>query len=124
MKRELEDLELNYPNRFKVFYLLDKPPEGWAGATGYVSEELLKTVLPKKDGNVKIFVCGPPGMYTAVSGGKKSPTDQGELSGILQKLGYDKDQVLNTIKDGANCRSTDFRLVTGVTQIDTHCSIE
>jgi hypothetical protein len=32
-------------------------------------------------------------MYKAVSGGKKSPTDQGELSGILQKLGYDKTQV-------------------------------
>jgi cytochrome-b5 reductase len=46
-----------------------------------------------KEGNVKIFVCGPPGLYKAVSGGKKSPTDQGELSGILQKLGYDKEQV-------------------------------
>jgi hypothetical protein len=33
-------------------------------------------------------------MYKAVSGGKKSPTDQGELSGILQKLGYDKEQVI------------------------------
>lgn len=32
-------------------------------------------------------------MYKAVSGMKKSPTDQGELSGILQKLGYDKEQV-------------------------------
>ena len=46
-----------------------------------------------KDGNVKIFVCGPPGMYKAISGMKKSPADQGELSGILQKLGYSKDQV-------------------------------
>ena len=32
-------------------------------------------------------------MYKAVSGGKKSPTDQGELSGILKKLGYTEDQV-------------------------------
>ena len=32
-------------------------------------------------------------MYKAVSGMKKSPTDQGELSGVLEKLGYDKDQV-------------------------------
>lgn len=79
----------------------------------------MKTTLPK-EGNVKIFVCGyvpflpptlgvcpwvalfahrvvadgrPPAMYKAVSGGKKSPTDQGELSGILEKLGYSKDQV-------------------------------
>jgi cytochrome-b5 reductase len=57
-----------------------------------VTEELLKAAMPK-EGNVKIFVCGPPGLYKAVSGGKKSPTDQGELSGILQKLGYDKEQV-------------------------------
>jgi cytochrome-b5 reductase len=35
----------------------------------------------------------PPGMYKAISGGKKSPTDQGELTGMLQKLGYDKEQV-------------------------------
>jgi len=40
----------------------------------------------------------PPGMYKAVSGMKKSPSDQGELSGILQKLGYDKEQVLVLLK--------------------------
>jgi cytochrome-b5 reductase len=88
-----------------VFYLLDNPPKEWVGNTGYVTEELLKAALPK-EGNVKIFVCGyvseflvwqlidrPPPMYKAVSGMKKSPSDQGELSGILQKLGYDKEQV-------------------------------
>ena len=37
-------------------------------------------------------------MYKAVSGMKKSPSDQGELSGILQKLGYDKEQVLVLLK--------------------------
>ena len=58
-----------------------------------MTEDILKAVLPK-DGNTKIFVCGPPGMYNTVSGPKKSPTDQGELTGILQKLGYDKDQVV------------------------------
>jgi len=92
LKRELEELENKFPQRFRVFYLLDKPPKSWAGRTGFISEELLKVAMPK-EGNVKIFVCGPPGLYKAVSGGKKSPTDQGELSGILQKLGYDKEQV-------------------------------
>jgi hypothetical protein len=42
----------------------------------------------------------PPGMYSAVSGGKKSPTDQGELTGILQKLGYDKEQVYPSHRNG------------------------
>lgn len=32
-------------------------------------------------------------MYKAVSGPKKSPSDQGELSGILKKLGYTEEQV-------------------------------
>jgi hypothetical protein len=41
----------------------------------------------------------PPGMYEAVSGKKKSPSDQGELSGILQRLGYDKDQVCSSGND-------------------------
>jgi hypothetical protein len=42
---------------------------------------------------LKMLMIRPPGMYKAVSGMKKSPSNQGELSGILQKLGYDKDQV-------------------------------
>lgn len=42
---------------------------------------------------LKMLIIRPPGMYKAVSGMKKSPSNQGELSGILQKLGYDKDQV-------------------------------
>lgn len=29
----------------------------------------------------------------AISGGKKSPQDQGELDGALKELGYDKSQV-------------------------------
>jgi cytochrome-b5 reductase len=53
----LEELENKFPQRFKIFYLLDKPPKKWAGGSGYVTEELLKVALPK-EGNVKIFVCG------------------------------------------------------------------
>lgn len=95
LKKELEDLENTYPQRFRAFYVLDKPPKGWAGGKGFVSKELLKTVLPEpKEKNIKVFVCGPPGMYKAISGVKKSPKDQGELDGsILEQLGYSKDQV-------------------------------
>ena len=94
LKREFEDLENTYPQRFKAFYLLDKPPEGWTQGSGHVTKELLKTVLPEpKDESFKVFVCGPPGLYKAVSGTKNSPTDQGELTGMLKDLGYTKDQV-------------------------------
>lgn len=33
------------------------------------------------------------GMYKAISGNKKSPSDQGELSGMLKELGYKKEDV-------------------------------
>lgn len=95
LKRELEDLENTYPQRFRVFYTLDNPPKDASNyQKGFITKELLKTVLPEpKSENIKVFVCGPPGMYKAISGGKKSPKDQGELTGILKELGYDKDQV-------------------------------
>jgi cytochrome-b5 reductase len=95
LKREFEDLENTYPQRFRAFYVLDNPPKTWSGGKGFITKELLKTVLPEpKEENIKVFVCGPPGLYKAISGVKKSPTDQGELDGgILEQLGYNKDQV-------------------------------
>ena len=94
LKHEFEDLENTYPQRFRAFYLLDKPPEGWMQGKGFITKELLKTVLPEpKEDNVKVFVCGPPGLYKAVSGAKNSPSDQGELTGYLKELGYKQDQV-------------------------------
>ncbi|KAJ5106371.1 hypothetical protein N7456_003046 [Penicillium angulare] len=94
LKKELEELENTYPQRFRAFYVLDQPPKDWAGGKGFITKELLKTVLPEpKEENVKLFVCGPPGLYKAISGAKVSPQDQGELSGVLSELGYNKDQV-------------------------------
>lgn len=94
LKREWENLEQEFPQRFRAFYTLDQPPEGWSLGKGHITKDLLKTVLPGPDqDNVKVFICGPPGLYKAISGTKKSPSDQGELAGYLQELGYNKDQV-------------------------------
>lgn len=94
LREEFDKLEKDHSDRFKVFYLLDTPPKGWDHGSGYITKELLQDVLPDaKEENIKIFVCGPPPLYKAVSGAKKSPQDQGELDGILKDLGYSKDQV-------------------------------
>lgn len=94
LKKEFAELENTYPQRFRAFYVLDNPPKEWAGAKGYINKDLLKTVLPEpKSDNVKIFVCGPPGMMESISGNKKSPRDQGELTGVLKELGYTPEQV-------------------------------
>ena len=94
LRKQLQDLENLYPRYFRVFYLLDQPLEGWTGEKGHVTAEMLKQVLPEpNEDNMKIFVCGPPGMMKAVSGPKKSPKDQGELTGILKELGYSEENV-------------------------------
>jgi cytochrome-b5 reductase len=94
LKKELEQLENEYPDRFRVFYTVDKPPASWPYGKGHVTKKLLQKVIPgPREDNIKVFVCGPPGMYKAVSGVKKSPSDQGELDGILKELGYTKEQV-------------------------------
>ena len=94
LKAEFQELENTYPNRFRAFYVLSQPPGGWVQGEGRITKELLKTVLPQpEEPNVKVFVCGPPGLYQAVSGAKKGPVDQGELSGMLKELGYTPEQV-------------------------------
>jgi cytochrome-b5 reductase len=94
LKKEFEELENTYPQRFRAFYVLNHPPNDSKFTRGMITSELLKTVLPEpKTENIKLFVCGPPGMYKAISGSKKGPTDQGELEGCLKELGYTKEQV-------------------------------
>ncbi|KAH7156217.1 hypothetical protein EDB81DRAFT_786318 [Dactylonectria macrodidyma] len=94
LKSKFDELENTYPQRFRAFYVLDKPPANWVGNSGFISKELLKTVLPEpKSDNIKVFVCGPPGLMNAISGNKVSPKDQGELTGALKDLGYSAEQV-------------------------------
>ncbi|CAN6650263.1 NADH-cytochrome b5 reductase 2 [Trichomonascus vanleenenianus] len=94
IKKELEEIEKQHPNQFEITYLLDNPPKNWKGETGYITRELLERKMFKPtDEDVKVFVCGPPPMYDAISGNKKSPSDQGELTGILADMGFSKDQV-------------------------------
>lgn len=72
----------------------DRRCREWIGNTGFITKELLHQVLPEpKNENIKVFVCGPPGLMNHISGNKKSPKDQGDLVGILKELGYSKDQV-------------------------------
>lgn len=94
LREEFDKLEKEHPDQFKTFYTLDNPTESWHNGKGFISKEVLKEILPDaKQDNIKVFVCGPPGLYKAISGPKTSPTDQGDLSGALKELGYSKEQV-------------------------------
>jgi cytochrome-b5 reductase len=95
LRDELDALAATHPN-FKVLYTVDKAGPEWKGHTGHVSAAMLTSVLPppqREAGRVKVMVCGPPGLMKHLSGEKKSPTDQGELTGLLKQLHYAPDQV-------------------------------
>jgi len=66
LKKELDELANKYVSRFKVFYVLNNPPSGWTGGVGFVSKEQIATHLPASHDNIKILLCGPPPMMTAM----------------------------------------------------------
>lgn len=94
LRQELEDVFSKKPDQFKLHLFVEKPSKTWKGQVGYISKDYLsKQMFPASDDNVKVFVCGPPPFYEAISGNKVSPTDQGELKGHLKDLGFTKEQV-------------------------------
>ncbi|KAJ3284073.1 NADH-cytochrome b5 reductase [Borealophlyctis nickersoniae] len=92
MKDYFDSLKAKYPDRLEVVYTLEKPPKGWTGPTGYIGDKQLKEHLPKP-GEGKVFICGPNPMLASISGTKTPEFKQGEVSGILKKLGYTENDV-------------------------------
>lgn len=94
LKEELEAIAAKNPEQFDFHFFVDKAESNWKGQTGFITKEYLeKHLFKSSDDNVKVFVCGPPPFYNVFSGNKVSPTDQGEVSGILADLGFTKEQV-------------------------------
>lgn len=92
LRKELDEMAKKHAN-FRVHYVLEKPPKGWTGDVGYVTENVVKKHMPAPASDSIVFVCGPPPMVAAISGPKAPDYTQGEVDGILKKLNYNKDQV-------------------------------
>ncbi|KAJ1967316.1 hypothetical protein IWQ62_001940 [Dispira parvispora] len=99
LRDELETLAKQHPDRFSVYYTVDKALKGWSFGEGYITPKMVQDHIPvskpSADGvpKVKIMVCGPPGMMKLVSGPKANMKEQGPLTGILKELGYTEDDV-------------------------------
>ncbi|KAG0677388.1 NADH-cytochrome b5 reductase [Kluyveromyces marxianus] len=93
LKTELDNLQKKYPDQVKITYFVDKSEGKFEGETGFITKDFLSHNAPKPSEKNQIFVCGPPPFMNAYSGPKVSPTDQGELTGILAELGYSKSNV-------------------------------
>ncbi|KAF9229494.1 NADH-cytochrome b5 reductase [Gyrodon lividus] len=66
LKEELDSLAAKHPHRFTLYYVLNNPPEGWTGGVGFVSKEQIEGYLPPSSDDIKVLMCGPPPMMTAM----------------------------------------------------------
>ncbi|KAJ8612057.1 hypothetical protein MRB53_037608 [Persea americana] len=91
---------------FRVHYVLNNPPEGWNGGVGFVTPEMIKVwrvlvwnrpaadciqeKLPAAASDVKILICGPPPMVSAM---KKA----------TESLGFAKARPVSKLEDQVFC---------------------
>lgn len=67
LKKELDWLAKTHPQRFKVYYVLNQPPEVWDGGVGFVSKEMIQEHCPAPASDIRILRCGPPPMNKAMA---------------------------------------------------------
>ncbi|PYH56816.1 uncharacterized protein BO96DRAFT_434195 [Aspergillus niger CBS 101883] len=88
LKEELDRYATEFPVRFNYIYTVSRPKKETSPyRTGYIDEELLKSVFKGSTQGTKVFICGPPAMEDALAGTRSSP------EGILSRLGFSKDQL-------------------------------
>ncbi|GAM82125.1 hypothetical protein ANO11243_001040 [Dothideomycetidae sp. 11243] len=75
---------------FRVHYVLNNPPAGWTGGVGFVTPDMIKTNLPAAASDVKILICGPPPMVSAM---KKA----------TESLGFTKARPVSKLEDQVFC---------------------
>ncbi|KAJ4249791.1 hypothetical protein NW762_012133 [Fusarium torreyae] len=85
LRDELDAFAHKYPDKLKIWYLLDKPPKGWGYGSGYCNAEVIRERLPPCTADTKTMLCGPPGLVNAskrtlVSMGFKEPGAVGSMT--------------------------------------------
>jgi cytochrome-b5 reductase len=84
LKKELD--QLTKDDRFKVYYVLNNPPQGWTGGVGFVTADMIRQHLPPPRSDVKILLCGPPPMMKA-------------MSECCEQVGFDKSRAVSKADD-------------------------
>lgn len=64
--------ELGDKLNLQVVHVVERPPEGWEGETGYVTREMLARYLPPRESRFHVYLCGPTGMLNAVEAALES----------------------------------------------------
>lgn len=96
LKDTLHKLATQHSN-FHVHYVVEKTGTLnallWKGSTGYVTDKIVEKHCPGPSDDNLVLVCGPPPMMKAISGEKAPDKSQGDLAGVLAKMGFTADQV-------------------------------
>lgn len=85
LKKEIDDLASKHSN-FNVHYVLNNAPANWTGGVGFVTADMIKQYCPAPASDIKILLCGPPPMISAMT---KATTE----------LGYDKPRAVSKLED-------------------------
>ncbi|XP_005107465.1 NADH-cytochrome b5 reductase 3 isoform X2 [Aplysia californica] len=62
LRSELEEVLNQQPDRFHLWYTLDRPEAGWKYSSGFINEEMIKKHLPAAGPDSLVVMCGPPPM--------------------------------------------------------------
>uniref|UniRef100_A0AAQ6AI71 NADH-cytochrome b5 reductase n=1 Tax=Amphiprion ocellaris TaxID=80972 RepID=A0AAQ6AI71_AMPOC len=62
LRPELEEIQVNNPDRFKLWFTVDRAPENWEYSQGFISEDMVREHLPPPSDDTLILMCGPPPM--------------------------------------------------------------
>lgn len=65
LKQELDKLVQGNPN-IEIVYFLNEAPSKWEGGVGFITGEVLNSKFPKPADDVKLLLCGPPPMVSAL----------------------------------------------------------
>eukprot|EP00088_Acartia_fossae_P009018 TRINITY_DN14350_c0_g1_i1.p1 TRINITY_DN14350_c0_g1~~TRINITY_DN14350_c0_g1_i1.p1 ORF type:complete len:304 (-),score=60.45 TRINITY_DN14350_c0_g1_i1:291-1202(-) len=79
LRKELEEVEKEHPDRFKLWYTLDRPGPDWGYSTGFINAEMIEKALYPPSADNLVLMCGPPPMINFAC----IPN--------LEKLGYSAD---------------------------------
>merc|ERR1712051_150340 len=62
VREELEAIQQKYPERFKLWYTVDRPKEGWTYGSGFVNDTMIKEHFFEPSEDNLVLMCGPPPM--------------------------------------------------------------
>ncbi|XP_077565274.1 NADH-cytochrome b5 reductase 3 [Stigmatopora nigra] len=62
LRPELEEIQVNNPERFKLWFTVDRAPDKWEYSEGFINEAMVREHLPPPSDDAMVLMCGPPPM--------------------------------------------------------------